>query len=131
MPPVNWNELYLVLNVSGFADPRFHAANFGRQPRRHIFKAIEAIHRHQRETVNAHSITTARLAQLVQLAASMGKASSDLQDFLPYGLEATDSRPRLNAAAANTLRQLIQTRTLPMPIMAFLMEDLQRADVLL
>lgn len=128
---MNWNELYLALNVGGFADPRFHAASFARQPRRHIFKAIEAVHRHQRETANARSITTARLAQLVQYAASMGKSSSELQDFLPYGLEETDSRPRLSAAAANTLRQLIQTRTLPMPLMAFLMEDLQRADVLL
>lgn len=61
----------------------------------------------------------------------MGKASSKLSDFLPYPIDQQDGRPRLSADAALTLRQIIQTRSLPMPIMAFLMEDLQRSDVLL
>lgn len=130
-PPVNWNEIYLALNTAGFSDPRFHAASFGRQPRRHIFKALEAVHRRERDQANALSISTARLAQIVQFAASMGKANSELQDFLPYQIDTPDSRPRLSAAAAGTLRSLIQGRKLPMAIMAFLMEDLQRADVLL
>lgn len=89
------------------------------------------MHRRERDQANALSISTARLAQIVQFAASMGKANSELQDFLPYQIDLPDGRPRLSAAAAGTLRQLIHNRQLPMPIMAFLMEDLQRADVLL
>lgn len=88
------------------------------------------MHRRERERTNAASVTTARLAQIVQYAASMGKASSKLRDFLPYPMDESDSRPRLSAAVATTLRELIQARALPMPIIALVMEDLERADLL-
>lgn len=130
MPPTDWNAIYLAISSSGFADPRFHADRFGRQPCRHILRALEEVHRRERERVNASSITTARLAQIVQCAASMGKSSSKLKELLPYPIEEQDGRPRLPANVATTLRQLIQTRKLPMPIIAFLMEDLERADLL-
>jgi hypothetical protein len=129
-PPTDWNGIYLAINSSGFADPRFHADRFGRQPCRHIIRVLEEVHRRDRERANAVSITTARLAQIVQCAASMGKASTKLQEFLPYPLEVYDERPRLSAEVAATLRELINQRAMPMAIMAFLMEDIGRADVL-
>lgn len=129
-PPIDWNDIYVRINASGFADPRFHAANFGRQPTRRIFKVLELVLRLERERTNAHAITNSRLAMVVQAAASMGKATSKLEDWLPYPLELSDGRPRLSAEAASTLRELIQARALPMPVIAFLMEDLKGADVL-
>ena len=66
----------------------------------------------------------------MQFAASMGKASAKLKELLPYPLENVDGRPRLPADVATTLRGLVQSRILPMPIMAFLMEDLERANLL-
>lgn len=130
VPPTDWNAIYLSINSSGFSDPRFHAERFGRQPCRHILRALEEVHRRERERINAASVTTARLAQIVQFAASMGKAQGKMVDFLPYPIDTADGRPRLPADVAMTLRQLIQTRSLPMAIMAFLMEDLDQADLL-
>ena len=130
MPPVDWNEVYIALNSTGFSDPRFHSANFRRQPVRHIFKVLESVLRRQRERINAASVTTARLAQTVHVAASMGKSQSTMTEWLPYDIETSDGRPRLTADAARTLRDLVRTRSLPMPVMAFLMEDLRSADVL-
>lgn len=127
---MDWNEVYVALNCTGFSDPRFHAANFKRQPCRHIFKVLESVLRRQRERTNAASVTTARLSQLVQTAASMGKAQSTMADWLPYEMETHDGRPRLSAEAAKTLRDLVRSRSLPMPVMAFVMEDLKSADVL-
>jgi hypothetical protein len=115
---------------SGIADERFHGDRFGRQPCRHIFKVLQVVLRRERERVNATSITTARLTQVVQSAASMGKAKSSLQDWLPYEMDRPDGRPRLSADAAATLRSLVHARSLPMPVIAFLMEDLKNADVL-
>lgn len=91
---------------------------------------LELVLRLERERTNAHAITNSRLAMVVQAAASMGKATSKLEDWLPYPLELSDGRPRLSAEAASTLRELIQARALPMPVIAFLMEDLKGADVL-
>jgi hypothetical protein len=127
---VDWNEVYIALNCTGFSDPRFHAANFKNQPCRHIFKVLESVLRRQRERINSESVTTGRLAQVVQTAASMGKAQSTLSDWLPYDIETDDGRPRLSAEAAKTLRDLVRSRALPMPVMAFLMEDLKSADLL-
>lgn len=127
---MDWNEVYIALNCTGFSDPRFHSANFRRQPVRHIFKVLESVLRRQRERVNAASVTTARLAQTVQIAASMGKSQSAITDWLPYDTETSDGRPRLAADAARTLRDLVRARALPMPVMAFVMEDLRAADVL-
>lgn len=127
---MDWNEVYIALNCTGFSDPRFHAANFKRQPCRHIFKVLESVLRRQRERTNAASVTTARLAQVVQMAASMGKAQSTMADWLPYEIETNDGRPRLSAEAGKTLRELVRSRSLPMPVIAFVMEDLKRADVL-
>lgn len=120
----------MAINASGFADPRFHAANFGRQPCRQIWKVLELILRRERERTNAAALATAKLATLVQSVASMGKATPRLEEWLPYELERPDGRPRLAADAAQTLRELIQARALPMPLIAFLMEDLKSADVL-
>lgn len=129
-PPVDLNEIYVAINASGFSDPRYHAANFGRQPCRKIFKVLEMVLRRERQQANAMAYTTARVGMVVQVAASMGKATSELEDWLPYRQENPDGRPRLAADAAATLRQLIQRRALPMPVIAFLMEDLKSADVL-
>ena len=120
----------MTINASGFSDPRFHAESFGRQPRRKIWKVLELVLKREREKTNAAAATTAKLAMLVQGAASMGKATSSLQDWLPYQVENPDGRPRLAADAAQTLRELIHARALPMPLIAFLMEDLKDADVL-
>lgn len=130
MPPTDWNAIYLAINSSGFSDPRFHADRFGRQPCRHILRVLQEVHRRDRERINAASVTTARLAQIVQFAASMGKVNTKLRDFLPYPMDEADGRPRLPAAVAATLRELIAARALPMPIIAFVMEDLERADLL-
>lgn len=86
--------------------------------------------RRERERTNALAYTTARVGMTVHVAASMGKATSTLEDWLPYRQENPDGRPRLAADAAATLRQLVQTRALPMPVIAFVMEDLKSADVL-
>lgn len=120
----------MAINASGFSDPRFHAASFGRQPCRQIWKVLELILKREREQANAAAAATAKLAILVQGAASMGKATSKLADWLPYRVESPDGRPRLSADAGQTLRELIHARALPMPLIAFLMEDLKDADVL-
>lgn len=92
---------------------------------------LELILRRERERTNALSHTSARVGVVVEMAASMGKAKSTIEDWLPYRTEEADGRPRLPADAAATLRQLIQARALPMPVIAFVMEDLKSADVLM
>jgi hypothetical protein len=91
---------------------------------------LQSVLRRERERTNALSMTTARLTMMVQAIGSMGKAKSTVQDWLPYEMDRPDGRPRLSSEAAATLRHLVKTRALPMPVIAFLMEDLKHADVL-
>lgn len=124
-PPTDWNEIYLALASSPLHDPRFYADSFGRQPVKHCFKALEFAAELERERTNAQSITTARLAQVVQVAASMGKARGKVTDFLPYELKRRSDSRRISIEAAATIRQLIKQREIPLHIATFIAEDLK------
>lgn len=89
---------------------------------------LEEALKRERERTNAESWTTARVAQIVTIVGSQGKASAPVDSFLPYEQEERNGRPRLPASVASTLRALVKARQLPMPIIAFLMEDLKGAD---
>lgn len=130
-PPTDWNEIYLTLVSSEVNDPRFYAENFGRQPVRQVFRALEFAMERERERTNAHSVSTARLATVVQVAASMGKAKAKIADFLPYELPKRGKEPRISADAAATIRRLIKQRKIPLSVASFLMEDLKHADPLI
>lgn len=130
VPPANLNEIYVAINSSGFSDPAYQADQFGRQPVRKIYKVLELVLKQERERINAESYTMARVGAVVQIAASMGKAQSDLADWLPYQMERPDGRPRLSGRTATILRQLIKERALPMPVIALVMDDMRSADIL-
>lgn len=130
-PPTDWNEIYLTLVCSDLHDPRFYADLFGEQPTRHIFRALEFALERERERTNAQSVSTARLGQVVQVAASMGKAKAKMADFLPYEMKRPSKEPRISAEAAQTIRRLIKTREVPISVAAVLVEDLKNADPLI
>lgn len=130
-PPTDWNEIYLTLVCSDMHDPRFHADSFGQQPTRHVYRALEFTLERERERTNAQSVSTARLGQVVQVAASMGKAKAKMADFLPYEMKRPSKEPRISAEAALTIRKLIKTRELPLSVAAMLVDDLKNADPLI
>jgi hypothetical protein len=89
--------------------------------------AYNWIVRRERRRINQQSITTARLAALVMSGLSMGKSNPPPYEFLPFEIEDDDGLPRLSPAAAATIRRLIRDRTIPLPVIALIYPDLQRA----
>ena len=130
-PPTDWNEIYLTLASSELHDPRFYADSFGQQPVRQVFRALEFAMERERERTNAQSVATARLGQVVQVAASMGKAKAKMTDFLPYEIAKRTNEPRISAEADGTIRRLIKQREIPLSLASLLMEDLKNADQLI
>lgn len=129
-PPTDWNEIYLTLASSDLHDPRFYADSFGMQPTRHVYKALEFALERERDRTNAHSTATARLGQVVQIAASMGKAKAKITDFLPYEIKKQSNEPRISSDAAATIRRLIKGHQLPLSVAAILVDDIKNSDPL-
>jgi hypothetical protein len=113
------------LASSDLHDPRFHADQFHRQPIGHIYKAIEWLNEHDQKRANTLSHTTARLASMVLAIGSQGTAKNDFTEFLPFMPPPAGGKPRLRPAVAATIEDLIQTRRLPMAVIALLVEDIR------
>jgi hypothetical protein len=130
-PPVHMNDLYLEIACSEIQDSRFSAAEFGRQPVRHILKVVDYVRKRERRMANDLSSTTAQLAEIVAIFASQGKAALKPHKLLPYPQEAeANDQPRISAAVAQSIRQCIRDRTLPLDVLVLLRPDLENADAL-
>jgi hypothetical protein len=129
------NELFLELACSDLHDPRFSSEQFGRQPVRHILKAVEFVRKREKRLANNLSASTSRLAEIVAAFASQGKSQLEAWKVLPFpeereGVQADNGAPRITAAAAQSIRACIRDRTLPLDVIVAIKPDLDRADQL-
>jgi hypothetical protein len=84
----DWTEIYCRIANFGLSDPLFHACNFRRVPTRLVVALLNYQTKDRKQTINAQSISTAKLGMVVIGALAGKKAKASISDFLPFESEA-------------------------------------------
>lgn len=83
----DWTDIYCRIAVLGLSDPLFHSSNFRRVPIRLIVALLNYQAKDRKQTINAQSISTAKLGMVVIGALAGKKAKTSVTDFLPFESE--------------------------------------------
>jgi hypothetical protein len=107
----NWTDIYCRIASLGLSDPLFHASNFKRAPTRLIVALLNHQAKDKKQTINAQSISTAKLGMVVIGALAGKKANASIGDFLPFESEADPSG--LRESTVEALKWVLKNEKLP------------------
>ena len=89
----------------------FHAPNFKRAPIRLIVALLNFQGKEKKQTINAQSISTAKLGMVVIGALAGKKANASIGDFLPFESEADPTG--LQESTVEALKWALKNQKLP------------------
>lgn len=107
----NWTDIYCRIASLGLSDPLFHASNFKRAPTRLIVALLNYQTKDKKQTINAQSISTAKLGMVVIGALAGKKANASIGDFLPFESEADPTG--LRESTVEALKWVLKNEKLP------------------
>jgi hypothetical protein len=113
-------------------DPRWHAERFAFQPVDAVLKAYRWATKERAKRINDLSLSTARLAAMVEIAAfpGLGNKARTEDQFLPFLIkDAPGKSARITPETAATIRWLIKNGQMPPRVLALAMEELQRTGI--
>ena len=111
-------------------DPRWHAERFAYQPVDAVLKAYGWALRERAKRTNEMSITMARLASMVEIAAfpGLGSKGRTEEQFLPFKIsDAPGKNARITPETASAIRWLISNNQMPPRVLVVAYEELQRS----
>jgi hypothetical protein len=111
-------------------DPRWHADRLGYQPVDAVLKAYHWALKEKARRTNELSTTTARLAEMVQVAAfpGLGNKGRTEEQFLPFKItDAPGKNARITQQTAQVIRELIREGQMPQRVLVLAMEELERS----
>jgi hypothetical protein len=115
--------LYCRIQALAIADPMFHAERFGKVPIKLLQAMLEQASTEQQRLINAHSMSTAKLAVTVVRALGGKTAQAKVDDFLPF------EQAKPNAISSETkeaLQWALKTHRLPPVIVGLIGAELAR-----
>ena len=107
----DWTEIYCRIAVLGLSDPLLHASNFNRVPIRLIVALLNYQAKEKKQTINAQSISTAKLGMVVIGALAGKKAKASINDFLPFESETNPSG--MQQSTIDALKWALKNEKLP------------------
>jgi hypothetical protein len=107
----DWTDIYCRIAALGLSDPLFHASNFKRVPIRLIVALLNYQVKDKKQTINAQSISTAKLGMVVIGALAGKKAKTSIADFLPFESEADPSD--MQQSTVDALKWALKNEKLP------------------
>jgi hypothetical protein len=111
-------------------DPRWHAERFAYQPVDAVLKAYAWARTEQAKRTNNLSLSVARLAAMVEIAAfpGLGNKGRSEEHFLPFKItDAPGKNARITQETAATIRWLIANNQMPPRVLVVAHEELQRS----
>jgi hypothetical protein len=107
----DWTDIYCRIATLGLSDPLFHASSFKRVPIRLIVALLNYQAKEKKQTINAQSISTAKLGMVVIGALAGKKAKTSVTDFLPFESEADPSG--MQQSTVDALKWALKNEKLP------------------
>ena len=107
----DWTDIYCRIASLGLSDPLFHASSFRRVPIRLIVALLNFQTKEKKQTINAQSISTAKLGLVVIGALAGKKANASLADFLPF--ESAADPTGLQESTIEALKWVLKNEKLP------------------
>lgn len=92
--------MYFKVLSFGINDPIFHAKNFGKIPVAILHGALERLSKYENQTINAYSISTAKLGCLVYGALGGKTNKISIADFLPFEMPRAEKELKPSTIAA-------------------------------
>lgn len=83
----DWAAIYARLLAFSIVDPIFHAERFGKVPIKLLQACIEQLSENKQETINAQSISTAKLSSFVIAALGGKNTKVNMEELLPYAMK--------------------------------------------
>jgi len=120
----------LVLTSGLTLDPRWHAERFPFQPVDAVLKAYSWALKEKARRANELSITTARLAVLVEAVGfpGLGSKARGEDQFLPFKIiDAPGKNARITEHTAGVIRWLVANRQMPQRVLVLALEELERS----
>ena len=125
--PTRWDDIYHRLCCSDFRDDRWSATNFCHQRVKDAVKALEWLEKHDMATVNANSISTAKLSGVVIGALGGKNAKVSIDDFLPFDTRKIKKENGINEESYGVLSRLMKTRKMDGRLVALLSDELKNS----
>jgi hypothetical protein len=107
----DWTDIYCRIASLGLSDPLFHASNFRRTPTRLVVALLNHQTKDRKQTINAQSISTAKLGMVVIGALAGKKAKASISDFLPFESEADSTG--MQPSTIEALKWALKNEKLP------------------
>jgi hypothetical protein len=111
-------------------DPRWHAERLPYQPVDAVLKAYHWAVKERAKRTNDMSTATARLAEMVEIAAfpGLGSKARGQDAFLPFKItDAPGKNARITPHTAEVIRWLIKEGQMPQRVLVLAMEELERS----
>lgn len=111
-------------------DPRWHAERLAYQPVDAVLKAYSWALKEQAKRTNNLSLSVARLASMVEIAAfpGLGNKARTEEQFLPFKItDAPGKNARITPETAAVIRWLISNNQMPPKVLVLAHEELQRS----
>lgn len=114
--------LYARLLSFSIADPLFHVSNFGKVPIKLLQTCIKQLSETKQETINAQSISTAKLSSIVVGALGGKKAKVKIEELLPYEIKRNSNT--LKESTIQAMKWALKSETMPPAIIGMIGAEL-------
>lgn len=114
--------LYARLLSFSIADPLFHAGNFGKVPVKLLQVCTRQLSDAKQETINAQSISTAKLSSIVMGALGGKRAKVKIEELLPYEIKRNNNT--LKESTIQAMKWALKNETMPPAIIGMIGAEL-------